>query len=394
MTRYLQEVRDWIDSRSEDIVGLLSRLVAQETENPPGIGLTQCAEMLGDEIAQLGIAAEVVSVNPVDKQKDAAIVRASVGDGPKTLYFHGHFDVVPVQDRKQFTLVRDNGRLIGRGTADMKGGIVSMLYGAAAASELGLLGNGKIVLHLVCDEETGSVAGSGHIRQAGLIDRNAVGNIWNAARSAVSLKITVHGREAHVGQAVFGVNSFEQMVQIAIPLRDYVKDLANRHTGFNMDGDDPRGSMVVIGGLSGGGCNFNVVPGKSWFTIDARLNPEEDTEVTRKEITSIIENAADAIGADVSVEVTQFQPSASTDERHQAGVALARCITEVQGAPTSFEMCAGILDIRWYAQLGIPAFAYGAGRLDCSHQPHEYVDELKLRQAAAVYALYAHEMLA
>lgn len=386
-----------------DIVGLLARLVAQETENPPGVGLTQCAELLGDEIARLGLVTEVVPVKPVDKQQDAAIVRASVGDGPKTLYFHGHFDVVPVQDRRQFKLVRDNGQLIGRGTADMKGGIVSMLYGAAAASELGMLGNGKIVLHLVCDEETGSVAGSGHIRQAGLIDPNAVAmvtaepsasNIWNAARSAVSLKITVHGKEAHVGQAAFGVNSFEQMVQIAAPLRDYVKDLANRHTSFNMDGDDPRGSMVVVGGLSGGGCNFNVVPGESWFTIDARLNPEEDAEVTRKEITSIIENAADAIGADVSVEVTQFQPPASTDERHPAGVALARCITEVQGAPPSFEMCAGILDIRWYAQLGIPAFAYGAGRLDCSHQPHEYVDERKLRQTAAVYALYAHEMLA
>ena len=39
----------------------------------------------------------------------------------------------------------------------MKGGLVSMLYGAAAARELGLLGDGRIVLHFVCDEETGSV---------------------------------------------------------------------------------------------------------------------------------------------------------------------------------------------------------------------------------------------
>ena len=52
----------------------------------------------------------------------------------------------------------------------MKGGLVSMLYGAAAARDLGLLGDGRIVIHFVCDEETGSVAGSGHLRETGMID--------------------------------------------------------------------------------------------------------------------------------------------------------------------------------------------------------------------------------
>ena len=60
-------------------------------------------------------------------------MRGTVGTGKELVHFHGHFDVVPVQDRAQFTAERRNGRIIGRGTADMKGGIVSMLYGAAAA---------------------------------------------------------------------------------------------------------------------------------------------------------------------------------------------------------------------------------------------------------------------
>jgi succinyl-diaminopimelate desuccinylase len=46
----------------------------------------------------------------------------------------------------------------------MKGGLGSMLYGAAAARELGLLADRKIVFHFVCDEETRSTAGSGHLR--------------------------------------------------------------------------------------------------------------------------------------------------------------------------------------------------------------------------------------
>ena len=72
-----------------------------------------------------------------------------------------------------------------------------------------------------------------------------------------------------------------------------------------------------------------------------------------------------------------------------AALALARCAAEVEGAPPRFEMCPGVLETRWYAQLGIPAFAYGAGRLDVSHGPEECIDEAAMRRCAAVYALFA-----
>ncbi|WP_194834475.1 M20/M25/M40 family metallo-hydrolase [Nocardia sp. XZ_19_369] len=302
---YTAQVQAWLAPRADEMAELLTTLVAHETENPPGRALRGCARALTDAMARLGLAGEIIDVPAVQAQENPCIVRATVGTGAKTLYFHGHFDVVPVQDRAQFTAVRTDGRIIGRGTSDMKGGIVSMLYGAAAAAELGLLGDGKIVAHLVCDEETGSVAGSGFLRQHSLIDPAAVamltaepsaGKIWHAARGAVSLRVTVHGREAHVGQADFGINSFQHMVRIAAPLEKYVRTMLDRHTAFAMDGNDARGSMVVVGGLSGGGSNFNVVPGTTWFTIDSRFNPEEDLEVELKNLTTIIETAGDAPG--------------------------------------------------------------------------------------------------
>jgi succinyl-diaminopimelate desuccinylase len=310
--------------------------------------------------------------------------------------------VVPAQDRGQFTTVRRDGKIIGRGTADMKGGIVSMLYGAAAAKELGLLGDGRIVLHLVCDEETGSVVGAGHLRAAELIEPTALamitaepsgGSIWNAARGAVSVRVDIRGREAHVGQANLGVNAFQHMLHIARPVERYAAEMAERHTSFPMDANDARGNMLVVGGLSGGGSNFNVVPGSAFFTVDGRYNPEEDLEGELKRLTRLIEDAAREIDADVSIHTTQLQPSAGTEQDHPAAFALARVVSDVQGTPARFEMCAGILEIRWYAQLGIPAFGYGAGRLDVSHGPGEYVDEAAMRRCAAVYALYASDML-
>jgi succinyl-diaminopimelate desuccinylase len=75
------------------------------------------------------------------------------------------------------------------------------------------------------------------------------------------------------------------------------------------------------------------------------------------------------------IDVLQRQPSGSTEETHPEAVSLARCVAEVEGEEPRFEMCPGSLDTRWYAQLGIPAFAYGAGRLDVSHGAEEFIDE-------------------
>jgi acetylornithine deacetylase/succinyl-diaminopimelate desuccinylase-like protein len=95
----------------------------------------------------------------------------------------------------------------------------------------------------------------------------------------------------------------------------------------------------------------------------------------------------------VTIDVLQRAPSASTDETHPAAEALARCITEVEGSAPKFELCPGVLETRWYAQLGIPAFAYGAGRLDVSHGPEEFIDEAAMGRCAAVYALFAKKVL-
>jgi succinyl-diaminopimelate desuccinylase len=314
------------------------------------------------------------------------------------VYFHGHFDVVPAQSREQFRPRRAGGRIIGRGSADMKGGLVSMLYGAAAARDLGLLGESRIVLHLVCDEETGSVAGSGHLREARMIDSGACamltaeptgGVVWHASRGAITLRVAVEGRPAHVGQAHLGVNAFEGMVQIAEPLADLAHELLARRTGYPVESEEARGSMLVVGGASGSGANFNVVPGSAWFSVDRRFNPEEDLDEEVERLLATIEAAAERSGARVGVEVLQRQPSAATSAEHPAAVALARCAAAVEGEPPRFELCPGVLETRWYAQLGIPAFAYGAGRLDVSHGPDEYIDEAAMRRCAAVYALFA-----
>ena len=359
----------WLDERAEEMAALLMDLVRIPTENPPGRELGRCAGVLHAALDRLEFSPELID--------PPGIVRGSVGDGARLVYFHGHFDVVPAQSPEQFVPQRRDGRIVGRGTADMKGGLVSMLYGAAAARDLGLLDGRRIVLHLVCDEETGSTAGSGHLREAGLIDPGAVamltpeptgGVIWNEARGAITLRVTTRGREAHIGFLREGVNAFEHMIRIAEPL-----------TALSHELD----SMLLVGGQAGAGAGFNVVPGSAWFSVDRRFDPDEDLDEELARLTDAIE----AVGVEVEIEVLQAQPSGHTDADHPAARTLAAC---AGGAP--FELCPGVLDTRWYSQLGIPAFGYGGGRLEVAHGPDEYLDEADMRRCAAVYARFAAEV--
>jgi acetylornithine deacetylase/succinyl-diaminopimelate desuccinylase-like protein len=181
------------------------------------------------------------------------------------------------------------------------------------------------------------------------------------------------------------------MVRVAAPLGPLAHELLERRTAFPMEGDEARGSMLVVGGSTSSGANFNVVPGSAWFSVDRRFNPEEGLDEELDRLTGTIARAAADAGADVHVDVLQRAPSASTDASHPVAVALAGCVEQVEGSAPRFELCPGTLEIRWYAQLGIPAFAYGAGRLDVSHGPGEYIDEAAMRRCAAVYALVAHQ---
>jgi succinyl-diaminopimelate desuccinylase len=384
------DVQRWLDERSEEMAALLEELVAIDTENPPGRGLGSCGRVLRDAMERLGFAPELVELEPRGGLEEPCIVRGGVGDGEPLVYLHGHFDVVPAQDPGQFQPLRREGRIVGRGTADMKGGLVSMLYGAAAARELGLLGDARIGFHLVCDEETGSVAGSGHLRDAGLIDADAVamvtaeptsGAVWHANRGAITLRVVVAGREAHVGQVHLGDNAFEKMIRVAAPLGTLSRELLGRS------------SMLLVGGSAGAGAGFNVVPGSAWFSVDRRFNPEEDLGEELARLTETIERAAADAGADVTVEVLQRAPSASTSPTHPAALALAACIEQVEGTPPRLEMCPGVLETRWYAELGIPAFAYGAGPLEVAHGPDEFIDEAAMRRCAAVYSLFPGEVV-
>ena len=114
-----------------------------------------------------------------------------------------------------------------------------------------------------------------------------------------------------------------------------------------------------MGGEVSGGKNFNVVPESFTFSIDRRINPEEDFETEKKRLLDTIHST----DADVEVELFQETRPAGVSESDEPAKVLSEAIGEVTGELAKLELCPGILEIRFYAERGVPAFAYGPGLL-------------------------------
>ena len=291
--------------------------------------------------------------------------------------------------------------MFGRGSSDMKGGIVAMLFAIRALKQFEVNLTGTIGLMLVPNEETGGMDGTAWLAREGLLERNAIGMllaeptsgvVWNANRGAISLRVRVFGKSAHVGLQHQGLNAFENMHNIVGKLHQLKREVEQRRTGLNIGSEQARNSILMLGGESGGGTNFNVVPEECWFTIDRRINPEEDLATEKATLLGALERCKQD-GIPLEWEILQEGSSSACDEDGPLGKALSRSVRAVTGEAPRFEMCPGLLEIRFYAAQGIPALAYGPGLLSVSHGPNEYVDLRRIVDTAAVHALTAIEML-
>jgi succinyl-diaminopimelate desuccinylase len=367
------------------MLDLTRRLVAIASENPPGNQYEECRQILVGELERLGFD---------DVRREGACVLASVGAGPRTLYFSGHYDVVPAQSRDQFQPRLVGPNLFGRGSSDMKSGLAAMIHAAAAARDVGALKTGRIGIVLVPDEETAGPRGSRDLDARGLLGRDAVGMltpeptggvIWNANRGAISLRVTMRGKSAHVGRQFEGVNAFERALPAMARLAAIKNKVELRETQQNIAPADARKSILMLGGRIEAGTNFNVTPDFCSFTIDRRINPEENLEEEKLRLFEALEG--------FEIETLQEQAAAATPAEVTLGVVLSRHIASLTGREPSFEMCPGLLETRFYAARGIPAFAYGPGLLTVSHGPNEFVPIRNIVQCALIYALTAAEIL-
>jgi len=321
-------------------------LVAIPTENPPGRDYERCVERIRAELDALDIAHEVVETGDTDTRRCTILGR--VGDEGPLVYLHGHYDVVPGFAAEQFEPRVEDGFLIGRGSSDMKGGLAAIVHAARAAAEAGV----QVGLVIVPDEETGGRLGAERLAELGRLDPTAA--------------------------------------ELAVALRGLESLLRERRSGLAFASDDPRAaeSILLVGGMAGGGTNFNVVPAEFAFTVDRRPNPDEDYDCAKHELLAVLE-ACGSARSDLSWDVLQDARSAETPAESGFVLALVDAVAEISGARPGVTCCPGVLEIRVYTRLGIPAVAFGPGLIGEMHGPDERVPVAHLAAAARIYAAAA-----
>lgn len=390
-------IRSQLERDKADLVDFASDLIRVGSENPPGVAYSECADLIADRLQEMGLAVQIL--NP---SGEGPCVIGTFGEGGRALYFSGHYDVVPAQDPTQFEPTLRNGNLHGRGAADMKGGVAAMAFAVRALMAADFEPRGRLISISVPDEETSGPLGTVSLVEAGTVEADAIGMltmeptsgvVWNANRGVISARVTVRGKPAHVGLHFRGVNAFRGMLKVARLFEEIEADVSGRMTGFNVEPEAARRSVLLMGGELEGGHNFNVVPDSVSFTVDRRPNPEEDFDVERERLLQVVKTARDQ-GVECDIQIFQEGRSAATEADGALGRALDASIRHVTGKPAPFELCPGVLETRHYAALGIPALAYGPGLLSVSHGPNEFVSVDKLIDCAQVYALTAAQLLA
>ncbi|MCA9832343.1 MAG: M20 family metallopeptidase [Thermomicrobiales bacterium] len=326
---------------------------------------------------------------------------ATIGDanaGP-IIAMNGHLDVVPVSDASSwesdpFEGVVRNGRLYGRGAADMKSSVGVMLTMLDMFRNASL--QGALSVHVVSDEERGANFGTKHVVaeiEAGNIPRpdfTIVGEgsgfkIRIAERGGLGVKVHFKGRASHTAVArVTGINALAKAAKGILALEHHLET-------FHPAVGHP---VLSVNGIQAGIAD-NVVPGEAMIDIDRRTVPGETVE----SIIGDIRAKLDAVAAtdpdfiyELEYDPERYTVANMTSADSPLVVAFQESLRELDREPEFFVEWAGITDARLYRGIGIDTVIMGAAG-ENEHGANEYIEINDIETQARIYAATISRLL-
>lgn len=318
--------------------------------------------------------------------------------GP-TLLFEGHTDVVTAEPESAWQVppfsgeIRD-GRLHGRGSADMKGGVAAMLYAVRAVQRAGPF-PGRIKVAALCDEE-GTMVGvkhfvaNGHAADcaAAIVCEPEAEEVCTAAKGSIRLRIDLHGTMAHGAMPERGANPLPVLGRLLVWLAAHETELRRRH------GTHPTLGKATLTGtvLHGGDFNqLNVLPADGALGLDIRTIPGIGHEQLIHEITERVNNYAFVGRVGGTVAVIDDRPSTDTPTDSPVVQAVVAGHSDVTGVEPEIGGVPGATDgtVLW-RDASLPVVVYGPGDKWIAHQTDEYVELDDLNRKAEVYARAIH----
>jgi len=359
----------------------------------------------GDHGWEAGVAAALESLlaaeglmvrrQPVaDGRENLLAVIPGVRDGPPLLVLNGHMDTVPPSAsmvRAPFAGEVADGRLWGRGAADMKGGLAAMVMAAIALRRAGLRPPRPVMLAAVAAEESGNLGTDVLARELAAEGRRAsfavVGeptslDIVTAHKGVDRYRITVFGRAAHASTPERGVNAITRAARLIVALDGELADAARRCSHPVL------GSPSFTIGTIQGGVSRNTVPDRCTFQIEKRYLPGDGPARIRAELEAVATRVLGEGQADITREPGFDQvahPPLDIAAGHPLVRALAAAVEEVRGHPPACTGWPAFTDGAILQAHGTPAVVCGPGALGAAHADDESVALAELYAAARIY---------
>jgi acetylornithine deacetylase len=369
----------------EDLVGLLSALVATDSVNPSlvpgGAGEARIAAVIADWAREVGLGVDVLEATP---GRPSVVVRAPGrprqqrgGDahaavpgtpaparptGGRTLLLCGHIDTVTVAGMDEpFSARVDGDRLYGRGAYDMKAGVAAALLACRDAAALGLAGD--VVVAAVADEEHASLGvqeALGAVRaDAAIVTEPTELEVAVAHKGFVWAEIDVAGRAAHGSRPHLGADAIVRAGPVLTGLGELDTRLAERTHPL-------LGRPSVHASLIAGGDELSSYPASCRLSLERRTLPGETAADVEAELDALID------GVEATRRITLVrEPFEIAAEAEIVGLVRAAA-SEALGTPPAIGGASYWADAAFIAAAGIPTVLFGPGG-EGAHAATEWV---------------------
>lgn len=369
-------------------ISLLRDLVAIDSVNPslvPGAsGEGVLASVLADRMRAAGLEVELQEVAPGRPNVIGVLDGRQAG---RSLMFCGHMDTVGVEgmDAPFDPVVRD-GRLYGRGSQDMKGGLAAMVDAARVAAENGF-SRGRLIVAAVVDEEYASLGADALVTKwradAGVVTEPTGLQIAVAHKGFAWLDVETRGRAAHGSRPRDGRDAILRMGRVLHRLEALDRELQARPPHALM------GTASLHASIVAGGTELSSYPERCVLQMERRTVPGESPDVVEREVQGILDSLA---SQDPEFEgrarVTFTRPPYELPPGHWLPEELSAVLASLGHDPArvgmSFWTDAAVL-----GAAGTPTVLFGPGG-EGLHGREEYVtvaDVVACRDALAALAL-------
>jgi succinyl-diaminopimelate desuccinylase len=425
-----------IEAKRFDVTALTQDLVRIPTVNPPGDAYEACARFLGERLAKRGFTVEYVRAtggpgdsDPYPRTNVVARYEGTQGSAQQgdCVHFNSHIDVVEAGGGwtfDPFAATIQDGKIYGRGSCDMKGGLASSVIACEALIESGIPLPGVLEISGTVDEESGGFSGVGYLAERGYFSKPrvqhviipeplGVDRICLGHRGVYWAQVETRGRIAHGSMPFLGDSAINHMSAFIHLLETQLNPkLAQRTTKEPVEPPGARVSTLNINSLHGGQVEQRyAVDARGWPTadlpapvvshscravLDRRFIAEEKLEDVKREILDMLQELQRSRpGFDFNIqEIMSFVPTATPKDAPVVD-ATARAIARVLGREPSYISSPGTYDQKHIVRTGQlqDCIAYGPGILDLAHQPDEYVGIQELVDSAKIMALAALSLM-